>query len=55
MHGKRQRARNFIQTGEDLIYIKVDKLMGIKYLFVSPPKGYFTLNKNGIEKLFSKR
>ena len=43
------------KLGNDLVVIKTDKSFGSKFLYVSPPKGFFALTKNGFEKLFGKR
>jgi hypothetical protein len=44
-----------VKLGKDLIIITVKKTMGAKYLFISPPRGYFSLTKAGLKKLFNKK
>jgi hypothetical protein len=43
------------KLGEELVTVKVDKMMGMKYIIVLSSQGYFTLTKNGLEKLFGKK
>ena len=42
------------RLGKDIIIVIVKKTFGTKYLFISPPKGYFTMTKTGVNKLFNK-
>jgi len=43
------------KLGEDLVIVKLQKSWGEKYLFISPPTGYFTLPKPILDKLFGKK
>lgn len=52
---KDENYQTSFKLGKDLVVIKVQKSWGVKYLFISPPKGYFMLTKKELMKLFNRQ